>query len=523
MMNGGMNGADLLVRTLKGHGVEWIATLCGHGLDPLFQAARSGGLRLVDTRNEQTAAYIADAYGRLTRKAGVCAVSSGVAHVNALAGVANAWFDGAPMLLISGAAAAATAGMGHFQDMNQVKLAEPLCRFARVIDHPERIVQIVEEALGAATGGAPGPVHLTFPMDVQLAPAAETTAVAPLRRAAARAADDAAEAVAAALKASEKPVVVAGSGVFYADRRGEMVRFCERHHIPVITPIWDRGAVDHASPVFVGVAGAATGGPAVLHEADCILMAGAATDYRVGYLQPPAVRADARVLFFERNWSLLGEACGSGWSSAWQGWLADCAGRRDEFRRQVEMRAEEQARRGLHAIDVIHAIETVLTADPLLLFDGGSIGQWAHQLLCSNRYPGHWLTCGRSGVVGWGIGGAMAARLAYPERPVILLSGDGAFTFNVADLECAARQGLGFVAIVVDDLGWGITRTGHIRQFGEPIASSLGPIAFDQLACSLGAHGVRATEPSRILEELRVAMERPEVTVIHVPVVGGNP
>jgi acetolactate synthase-1/2/3 large subunit len=117
----------------------------------------------------------------------------------------------------------------------------------------------------------------------------------------------------------------------------------------------------------------------------------------------------------------------------------------------------------------------------------------------------------------------MAAKLAFPDRPVILLSGDGAFTFNVADLESAVRQRLGFVAIVADDQGWGITRTGHVRQFGEPIASSLGPIAFDDLARSLGAHGVRAAEPKEISHELRQALDRPGVTVIHVPITGGNP
>jgi acetolactate synthase-1/2/3 large subunit len=117
----------------------------------------------------------------------------------------------------------------------------------------------------------------------------------------------------------------------------------------------------------------------------------------------------------------------------------------------------------------------------------------------------------------------MAAKLAFPDRPVILLSGDGAFTFNVADLESAVRQRLGFVAIVADDQGWGITRTGHVQQFGEPIASSLGPIAFDELARSLGAHGVRAAEPMEISRELRQALDRPGVTVIHVPITGGNP
>jgi acetolactate synthase-1/2/3 large subunit len=197
--------------------------------------------------------------------------------------------------------------------------------------------------------------------------------------------------------------------------------------------------------------------------------------------------------------------------------------RRDDFRRAVEHRAEEQARRGLHAIHIIRAIQEVLLENPVLLIDGGSIGQWAQQLLCRDRYPGDWLTCGRSGVVGWGIGGAMAARLAFSERPVILLSGDGAFTFNVADLESAVRQSLPFVAIVADDQGWGITRLAHIREFGVPIASSLGPIAFDRLALSLGAHGVRVSTPDEIAHELRKAIDKPVVTVIHVPITGGNP
>jgi acetolactate synthase-1/2/3 large subunit len=225
------------------------------------------------------------------------------------------------------------------------------------------------------------------------------------------------------------------------------------------------------------------------------------------------VRSDARVFRFRKHWDALA-------ADVHEGWLAQCAARHKEFRRGVEQSAASDR---LHAVDIIRAILDVLADDPVLLIDGGSIGQWAHQLLCHDRYPGHWLTCGRSGVVGWGVGGAMAARLVFPKRPVILLSGDGAFTFNVAELECAARQKLPFVAIVADDLGWGITRTGHIRQFGEAIASSLGPIAFDRLAESLGAHGVRATTPQEVTAELRSAIAKPAVTIIHAPIVGGNP
>jgi acetolactate synthase-1/2/3 large subunit len=295
-----------------------------------------------------------------------------------------------------------------------------------------------------------------------------------------------------------------------------MLRFCEESRIPVVVPIWDRGSIDRPSDVFLGVIGAATGGPVVLPEADCILLAGAAVDYRVGYLRPPAVRADARILPVRGIWNSLPRR-------SHEGWLASCSARYSDFHRGVRERAREQAGSSLHAMHLIGAIEEVLPRDPVVLIDGGSVGQWAHHLLCHDRYPGDWVTCGRSGVVGWGLAGAMAARLVFPRRPVILLSGDGAFTFNVGELECAARQGLGFVAIVADDQGWGITRIGHIRQFGEPVASSLGPIAFDRLAESLGARGVRATTPEAVREALRAAIGEPGVTVIHAPIVGGNP
>src|SRR5258706_6842980 len=161
-----MTAAELLVWELKQRDIDWMATLCGHGLDPLFQAARKAGMRLIDARNEQTAAYIADAYGRLTGRPGVCAVSSGIAQVNALAGVANAWFDQGPMLLISGAAASSTAGMGHFQDLDQVSLARPITKLSRSVDTAERTLQILDEALDAAATDPRGPSHLRFPRDV---------------------------------------------------------------------------------------------------------------------------------------------------------------------------------------------------------------------------------------------------------------------------------------------------------------------------------------------------------------------
>ncbi len=522
-----MTAAELLVEGLRLRGVEWIATLCGHGLDPLLNAARQAGLRLVDVRNEQTCAYLADAFGRLTRRPGVCAVSSGVAQVNALSGVANARFDHAPLLLISGAGATATAGKGHFQDLDQVSLARPITKFSRSIDDAGRTIYLLDEAFARAMADPRGPVHLMFPLDVQTTEvgSCDLAGVASVVSESATPEPNL-EDVAAALTVAKTPLVIAGSGVFYNLSAREMLRFCTDFHIPIVTPIWDRGAVDQPSPVFLGVVGAATGEPAVLCDADCILLAGAEIDYRIGYLQPPAMRNDAKVFRIGEDWEALAANCGESrlkQEATREAWLARCIQRRDDFLRAVEGRAEEQAREGLHAFHIIRAIQEVLSENPVLLIDGGSIGQWAHQLLCRDRYPGDWLTCGRSGVVGWGIGGAMAARLAFPHRPVILFSGDGAFTFNVAEIESAVRQNLPFVGIVADDQGWGITRLGQMRQFGVPTASSLGPIAFDQLAWSLGARGVRVSTPEEIARELRRAIDQPAVTVIHVPITGGNP
>jgi acetolactate synthase-1/2/3 large subunit len=210
-----MTSAELFAATLHRRGIRWMATLCGHGLDPLYQALRNAGIRLVDTRNEQTASFIAEASGRLTRRPGVCATSSGVAFVNALSGLTNAFFDGAPMLLISGAGAHRTAGLGHFQDMDHVAVAAPLAKFARLIDRPERSAQILEQALDAASAWPPGPVHLTYPMDIQTAEVDPASAPRYVPAPALEPVGDV-EQVAAALVRSERPLLVAGSGVFYA-------------------------------------------------------------------------------------------------------------------------------------------------------------------------------------------------------------------------------------------------------------------------------------------------------------------
>ena len=420
------------------------------------------------------------------------------------------------MLLISGAADQRTLGMGCFQDLDQAALARPITKFSRVIDTPARAVQILDQAWHQACSPEPGPVHLMFPMDVQRAEVEATGVVrandfpaqaGPSRNLVAQAAQ--------ALRECSRPLIITGSPVYYAGEGADLIRFAEAFSIPVQTGVWERGIFDAPSDVFLGVAGAFSGGPDLPGQCDCLILAGMPADYRLNYLQ----ETQARVCSLDRGWGELDHGGGS-----FQDWLREAAELRDTHRRGIEEAAAKQRQPSrMHAIDLMRALEASLPTNATLVIDAGSVGQWAHQLLATHRYPSYWLTCGRGGVVGYGIPGAMAARLAFPDRPVVLLSGDGAFTFTPAELECAVRQKLHFTAIVADDQCWGITHSGHMRQFGQSIATQLGPIRFDLLAQSLGARGFRIDNPSRLPAAIADGIDSNQVTVLHVPISGGNP
>jgi len=542
-----MNGAQLLVEELQSRGVKFVSTLCGHGLDPFLAAATEAGLRLVDTRNEQAAAYIAESYSRLSRSVGVCAVSSGVAVANALTGAVNAHFDGAPMLLISGCGALKTRGLGHFQDLDQVALAAPVCKWSRLAESLERIPQMISEAFAAATAGRPGPVHLMLPLDLQEAPVNVEGVVRSAQRSARlglRPLGDPGLVTEAAkwLGDAQRPLLIAGSGVFYVEGEAALEAFVRNRAMPVVVPIWDRGSVTKPLKEFMGVLGAASGGPALLSDADLVILAGTSFDYRIGYLRPPAVHERAKIVRIhtdpaelskgvEAHLSILGSPpevltqldaeCRHRSIAPRAAWREEASRRKQAFRERC-LAAREKAAKGLHALDLLRAIEAVLTDETVLLVDGGNIGQWAHQILC-DRYPGHWLTCGASAVVGWGVPGAMAARLVYPERPIILLSGDGAFTFTIAELETARRQRLNFVAIVADDQAWGITLSEQRRGFGQGMASELGPTRLDLVAEGFGCHGVRVTTEAELHQALREGLVAERPTVIHAPIVRSSP
>ncbi len=542
-----MTGADILVRDLKAAGVSSIYTLCGNGLEPILTACHKRGMRVIDTRNEQAAAYMADTLGRLTRRVGVVVTSSGVAHVNALTGVCNAWFDGSPMLLITGATDSAATGRGSFQDMDSVALSRPICKYAQWVTRPERISVEVREALRIALSGRPGPVHLTIPMDVLRQGEPESGAARlekpPFAYNCKSAAVPAAiqEAIGLVLKA-KRPLIIAGSGAFYADASRPLVQLARIIQSPVTVPIWDRGTVEEPIPEFIGVIGAWSWGPRILPDADLIILAGARVDYRVEYLKPPAISPKAKIIRIEveplemvqgiqPDVALLGDVrtvfeqlVRSLKGKKFRGspdWLAEARKRNLKFRKKWVDDPAPMAppMTGRHIVD---ALRKVVDEKTFFLVDGGNIGQWVHMAM-GDRYPARWITCGASGVIGWGIPGAMAVRSLYPQDPILLLSGDGSATFTIAELETATRQGLPFVCVIADDKAWGIV-VSNVRKMKKPmVGCELGPIRFDQVAEGFGAHGLRIEDPRDLPGAIREGFRAERPTLIHVPILTGGP
>ncbi|HEX9017048.1 MAG TPA: thiamine pyrophosphate-binding protein, partial [Chloroflexota bacterium] len=391
-----MIGAELLTECLRSAGVTFVSTIVGNGINPFLQAAREQGFRVLDTRNEQTACYMADAYARLTRRVGVCAVSASVGHTNALTGLLNARLDGSPVLLISGSADHRYTDRGKFQDFDQVATAVPICKYARLVDHPEKIVFYLREALAHAVSGRPGPVHLTVPQDVLEAEVPEqwmdprAFSMLGVVRPNSPAPTDLVAQGARLIEEAERPVLVAGSGVFYSGGAAALARLAGSARIPVVVPIWDRGSVESRVPEFAGVVGAYSGGPDLLKDADLAILVGARVDYRLGYLDVPEVSAGLRVLRidsdpvelhqgFEPNLAIQGDPKSVleqitdqlSWETGERHavWLEETKRRDVAFRRRLQSDAyTSSSPTGWH---VVQALRPLVDNGAVLVVDGG--------------------------------------------------------------------------------------------------------------------------------------------------------
>ncbi len=271
-----------------------------------------------------------------------------------------------------------------------------------------------------------------------------------------------------------------------------------------------------------------------LSEADVILVLGARIDYRLSCGLPPGFPEDGKVIRVDVEPSEINRAVipeigivgdprsvlqqmieGAHMLGRWnnEGWLAEVRETHDSLLNKWDNLCREDVC-PLPSLRICREIKRFLDRDITFLLDGGNIGRWAHMSLF-DRHPSHWMTCGASGVVGWGIPGAVSAKLARPDRPLLLLSGDGAAGFTITEIETALRFNTPYVAIIAHDGAWGIVADG--QGDGCHVASELGEIRFDRVAQALGAEGIFIDDPKQLGPSIEWGLRSEKVVIIHVP------
>lgn len=532
-----ISGGATLVRALRAQGVDCVFTLCGNHLLSVYDAVIDDGLRLIDVRHEAAAAHMADAWARVTGRPGVCLVTGGPGHTNALTGIATAWAADSPVIWLSGASELANQGMGAMQEMDQVGVARPVTKWSAEVTDARQIPRSLDKAFQIAQTGRPGPVHLTLPVDVvdTTVEEGEVEYAEPTDwRVATRTSANPALVPAALdlLARAQRPVVVAGAGAWWTGAGEQLSAFVEATGLPVFTIDTARGLISDDHPLCFGYADPLLNSAATLFgRADVVLLLGRRLDFRLRYGQvfaPEArlIQVDAeptdlgrnrrpavaiagdvaavleQFLSYERSASRRAEPPQRAWSRG--SWLEELTRAREAGVASREA-GESSDERPLHPLRIVREVRAVLGDDYCLTFDAGDFIQWGRQALPA-RQPGAWLRLGPMATLGSAIPFAIAAKLARPRSRVIALTGDGGMGFYGFEFDTAVRHQVPFVTVVANDAAWGMERNLQIGIFGPDrvVASALQPTRYDRFVAVLGGHGEHVSAP----EELRPALER---------------
>ena len=521
-----VTGSHLIGKALKLEGVANIFTLAGDHVLPVLDVMSDMDFRFIDTRHEQAAVHMADAWGRITGQVGVCMYTT-PGFANAIPGLSNAMHSEAPLLSIAGSADLADLGRGAMQEIDQVGMAAPTVKGSYLVHDARRIPDFIAKAVRLAFSGRRGPVHLTIPIDVQEQEVDEdgVTFYQPGEYRAqegALAQPDLVRQAVDLLRQAKRPLAIAGDAAGYVRSGEALQQFVETTRIPVLTEGQARGLVSDDHPQSVGFFERGLNWAArKLPEADVVLLLGRKQDYSIGFCRPPAVAAGAKLIQVDPAAAEIGRNRGVA-----VGLLGDVTGILDQLTREAakhswteqpwvdELRAAQAAQAEwsdglsvsetpMHAMFVHKTIESMLLPDDCLVFDGGDYCHFGRSLLPA-RMPHHWYYVSSLGMLGSSLPTAMAAKLAYPDSRVINCSGDGAFGFNGMEFDTAVRHGIDFVTVLGNDSAWGIDRQIQLGLYGRPVATDLLPTRYDQVVQGLGGYGELVEDPN----DLKPALER---------------
>jgi acetolactate synthase-1/2/3 large subunit len=502
-----LHGGDLVARQLAAQGVSAIYGLCGGHVAPIFNSCVDNDIAVIDVRHEQAAGHAADAHARLTRNIGVAVVTAGPGVTDAVTAVANAYYARSPLILIGGAAPLNTRGKGALQEMPQTGMFRDFTKASFTIEQTEAIPAKLHEAFRIALNGRPGPVFIEIPLDI-LFGMVEKAEIFPKVTAAPVEPDIGdMQRIFALARAAKKPVLIAGSQVYWDGASAALRELTDQTGIPVYTNGGGRGTLSMTHPHCFKLTRSKA-----LKQADLVLIIGTPLDFRLRYgegwrddIQLIQIENDAAELNHNRpaevaivaNARLLLEALSEGLQGIrYDEWLADVTGM------EQAKREKQAAWEALDDAPVNHfrfgaEVNRFIDDDTIVIGDGGDIVSASAKAIAITQ-PGHWLDPGPLGCLGVGAPFALAAQFLHPGKKVLIINGDGSFGFNGFEFETAVRFKLPIVSIVGLDGAWGQIRNPIKKMMGRADGSKLALTRYDEMVAALGGYGELVESPEEI-------------------------
>jgi acetolactate synthase-1/2/3 large subunit len=531
--HGGYHAVDAAL----GHGAQALFTLSGAHIFPLFDAAvggaqavesagsaqkaeRSGPLRLIDVRHEQTAVFAAEAVGKLSRIPGFAAVTAGPGVTNAMSAVTGAWMNGSPLVLIGGRAPDYRWGSGALQELDHVPLLRTVTKEAWTVHEPAAISGEIARAFALASEPHRGPVFVDIPMDVFFTPTSAPTgaevadALAFDGHATERRMSEPSgpiERAGAVLAAAARPVVIIGSDVWAGDAVDAMRGFCRQWGIPTIANGMGRGVLPPTDPLLITRARSQA-----FKDADVVIVVGAPLDFRLGYgkfgasqeatvihlVDAPTQIAphldDALTLVGDLSASIsaLTTAAHATDPTTWRTWAQSLHETSIQAWQDDESMLHSN-QSPIHPARIYGELRSRIAAEDVVIGDGGDFVSFAGRFI-EPQSPGCWLDPGPFGCLGTGPGYALATHVARPDSHSWLLMGDGAAGFSLMDVESLVRHDVPVTMVIGNNAGWGLERHPMRFLYGYDVLADLPAIRYDDVVRALGGAGETVTDPAGI-------------------------
>jgi len=508
-----MTGSEILGRSLKNEGTKDLFFIMGGPMMFAETACVKEGIRPIDVRHEQAAALMAQAYSRVLQKPSVCMAASGPGVINLTTGVANALIDCAPVVAIGGSSAIRQFGRQTFQEIDQLAIMRGCTKWADRVVNLKRIPEMVNTAFQKAMGGKPGPVYLDFPSDILYDKIPEeqvdwSLSGRSLLRPRPMGESARVNELIDALAKAERPIILTGSGVIWSQAWPELQQFVEKAGIPFYTTPQGRGVLpdDHALSFL-------TMRSSAFREADLILIIGTRMNYVIGHAAPPRFAAGATIARIDIDADEIASSprkidigivgdC----KAVLQQLLAAMPSRVDEgrfanWRKQLgEGESKKRTETGggmsmnatpIHPLRLCDEVKNFMRRDAILVVDGQEILNYGRQSMPTFT-PGHRLNSGPFGMMGVGMPFGLGAKVACPDKQVIVVHGDGSFGLNAMELDTAVRHKIPVLVVISLNGGW----TADPKR--EKVGRDLGFTRYDKMAEALGCYGEYVEKPEQI-------------------------